>query len=536
MKKGLKFTLGAAALATGIFAVSSCTQSFCSPVDTARIMYAFAPGITYYEADETAPDMVFEQGEYKLTIKSCKPVVANWNTNVNIFDYAGLVGKPEYESYMERIAPLNNAIMSSRNKGYPTVDASSIEYYQLFDEYVLDNMMNLYLLQSAKDAGYAVKEFTLDLKRVNGEIVEYKTPDHAAFDRAIARYSYIKFITSDIGSMWDMYNKVDKQVRETVVSEKCPGYDFTITFCSSIQSNAATYRTCLTTKEDMYGSYGYSTEGVYINAKSWGYAWSKGFFEGLLVYPIGWLVDQIVGGFVASGSSAGWAACLGIVFITLILRSLMLLATFKQTKSSAKMTELQPEIQKIQAKYPNANSSQIEKQRMAEEMNRLYKKNKVNPFTSLLVMIIQFPVFICVWGALSGSSAITNGTLLGMRLDLGIKDMLFSAKYWTAAGSYGAVTALLLFLFMALAQTVSMLLPQFIQKMKAKNSPKLGKNPAQSQQNKTMKIFTYVMLALIIFMGFSLVSAMGIYWFIGALFSIGQTLITQVAMKKHSKK
>jgi hypothetical protein len=39
----------------------------------------------------------------------------------------------------------------------------------------------------------------------------------------------------------------------------------------------------------------------------------------------------------------------------------MLLLTFKQTQSNAKMTELQPEIQKIQAKYPNANTNQAEK-------------------------------------------------------------------------------------------------------------------------------------------------------------------------------
>ena len=90
---------------------------------------------------------------------------------------------------------------------------------------------------------------------------------------------------------------------------------------------------------------------------------------------------------------------------------------------------------------------------------------------------------------------------------------------------------------MAGAQTISMLLPQWIQKRNAKNVAKLGKNPAQQSQNNKMKWFTYIMLALIIFMGFSLVSAMGIYWFIGAIFSIIQTLIMQVINdKKKAKK
>ena len=214
----------------------------------------------------------------------------------------------------------------------------------------------------------------------------------------------------------------------------------------------------------------------------------------------------------------------------------MLLATIKQTSSNAKMTELQPEIQKIQNKYPNSNTSQAEKQRMAEEMQRLYKKNKINPFSSILVMIVQFPVFICVWGALSGSSAITNGSVLGLSLSLGIKDVLFNSINWGPAGGYSAVTALMLFILMGVAQTVSMLLPQWIQKAKAKKVAKLGKNPTQKQQNTTMKIFTYVMLAMILIMGFSLVSAMGIYWFVGAVFSIGQTLVTQLITSKKKTK
>jgi membrane protein insertase Oxa1/YidC/SpoIIIJ len=44
------------------------------------------------------------------------------------------------------------------------------------------------------------------------------------------------------------------------------------------------------------------------------------------------------------------------------------------------------------------------------------------------------------------------------------------------------------------------------------------------------------MLAMIIFMGFSLVSALGVYWLVGALFSIAQTLITHAIMNRNTKK
>ena len=89
---------------------------------------------------------------------------------------------------------------------------------------------------------------------------------------------------------------------------------------------------------------------------------------------------------------------------------------------------------------------------------------------------------------------------------------------------------------MAAAQVVSMLLPQWIQKQKRKKVASLGKNPAQNDQQSKMKMFTYVMMAMIIFMGFMLPAAMGVYWFVGALFSLAQTLIIEKINSARSKK
>ena len=58
----------------------------------------------------------------------------------------------------------------------------------------------------------------------------------------------------------------------------------------------------------------------------------------------------------------------------------------------------------------------------------------------------------------------------------------------------------------------------------------------QQQQMNNMKMFTYIMMAMIIFMGFTLVSAMGVYWFVGALFSICQTLIVDRITTARAKK
>ena len=82
-----------------------------------------------------------------------------------------------------------------------------------------------------------------------------------------------------------------------------------------------------------------------------------------------------------------------------------------------------------------------------------------------------------------------------------------------------------------------MKIPQWIAKARTKKVARLGVNPAQNQQNKTMNIVSYVMLIMIVFMGFTLPAAMGVYWLIGALISLAQSLITQAILnrKKHNK-
>ena len=506
MKKRTKLFLGGVILATGVVTVSSCTKSFCSVVDQGRMLYAFDPGVTKYEQGGTETLTVTSDNGQTYTVSNLKLTYATWDAETKGFQY----------SSTEKLTYLNSINDDARNAGIVALNSSHLEYFKTFDNFVIKATM----IEALN-------------RRGNGENITIDASDaeqFSTFNRDVYFYSYVKYVVDDGAALWGKWEQFDGKVREEVAEDCCPSGDFARLYRSKMNTYIANYRTCLTTKTDKFGSYGYETKGVYIEEKTWAYAWQKGFFEGLLVYPIGWLIDQIAFGFRGQGAANGVAALLAILFVTLIIRALMMLATIKQTAGNAKMTELQPEIAKIQNKYPNANTSQVEKQRMAEEMQRLYKKNKINPFSSILVMIIQFPVFICVWGALSGSAVLSSGTVLGLDLSLTIRDVLFKQSNWwvQADGFRPAVTALFLFILMAVAQAAAMLLPQWMQKRRAKKVAKLGKNPAQNSQANKMKWFTYIMLAMIIFMGFSLVSAMGVYWFVGALVSLAQTLIMQL--------
>ena len=77
---------------------------------------------------------------------------------------------------------------------------------------------------------------------------------------------------------------------------------------------------------------------------------------------------------------------------------------------------------------------------------------------------------------------------------------------------------------------------RIIQKIQTRNLPKMSVNNAANKQNKTMKWVTIIMTVFTIFMGFMLPSAMGVYWLIGGVIQILQTVITQIVMAQSKKK
>lgn len=352
--------------------------------------------------------------------------------------------------------------------------------------------------------------------RATGELTLSKNEILKSYGYAI--YLDDNYTSTNNRELWGNFDKFVKEYNDSDKA-KGPTSDFITSYKGALTASTQNYRTCITPKTGMYGSTGNQVE---VDAKTWGDAWGKGLLEGLFVYPISWGVHQLS---VLFGQN-GWGQLLAIIFITIIVRGLMMLVTFKSTAAQSKMTALQPELAKLQAKYPNSNTNQYEKQRLAQEQMQLYKKHGINPLSQLLVLIIQFPIFISVWSALQGAAILTSDSVLGLELSAGLgKEMInFS--------STSCITAIALFILMSAAQIVSMKLPQWMQKRANKSVSKMGKNPAMDKTQSQTKMISNIMLIMIIIMGISLPSAMGVYWLISALISLAQTLITQRIMRK----
>jgi membrane protein insertase Oxa1/YidC/SpoIIIJ len=123
---------------------------------------------------------------------------------------------------------------------------------------------------------------------------------------------------------------------------------------------------------------------------------------------------------------------------------------------------------------------------------------------------------------MTGSAVLATGSFLDLNLasPLGgtITSNWFQGSWWTAV---------VIFVLMTLAQFIAMKLPMWFQKQaQSKVAHTVKSNAAQSSQSQANMV-SNVMFIMIIVMGFSLPSAMGIYWFIGALISLAQTLLTR---------
>jgi YidC/Oxa1 family membrane protein insertase len=86
---------------------------------------------------------------------------------------------------------------------------------------------------------------------------------------------------------------------------------------------------------------------------------------------------------------------LAIVAVTALIRVVLWPLNSAQTRSMKKMQEIQPKLKQLQERYKS------DPQRMQQELMKFYAENKFNPFSGCLPMLVQIPIFIGLYGALS---------------------------------------------------------------------------------------------------------------------------------------
>lgn len=82
---------------------------------------------------------------------------------------------------------------------------------------------------------------------------------------------------------------------------------------------------------------------------------------------------------------------LSIIIFTIVIKLVLLPLTIKQYRSTSKMQEIQPLIQDVQKRYKN------DKEKMNQELMKLYQEHKYNPAGGCLPLLIQMPILLSLY-------------------------------------------------------------------------------------------------------------------------------------------
>lgn len=105
-----------------------------------------------------------------------------------------------------------------------------------------------------------------------------------------------------------------------------------------------------------------------------------------------------------------------ILVMTVFFKIALFPLANKSYRSMSRMKQLQPKMEALKKRYEN------DKMRLNQEMMELYKKEKVNPLSGCLPMVIQAPLFFCLYKVLFVTIEMRQAPFFGWIHDLSAPD------------------------------------------------------------------------------------------------------------------
>ena len=203
----------------------------------------------------------------------------------------------------------------------------------------------------------------------------------------------------------------------------------------------------------------------------------------------------------------------GIIGLVILIRIILIPLFVKQIKSQRALTALQPHMKAIQKKYKD------DRQKQSEEMMKLYKEHKTNPFASCFPILAQAPIFFALFTVLNGiSQNRPHGLLKGEYLISAQQASFFGAPLsGTFLGSSDGITkiiSIVLIIFMSATTFTTQ------RQLMVKGMPKMdSSNNMMLQQQKIMLYLFPIIFAVT---GVNFPIGVLIYWSTTNLWTWGQ--------------
>jgi YidC/Oxa1 family membrane protein insertase len=108
-----------------------------------------------------------------------------------------------------------------------------------------------------------------------------------------------------------------------------------------------------------------------------------------------------------------------IILLTVLIKAGFFQLSATSYRSMANMRRVQPQLVSIRERYAE------DKQKQSQAMMELYKKEKINPLSGCLPILVQMPVFIALYWVLMESVELRQAPFFGWITDLSVMDPYF---------------------------------------------------------------------------------------------------------------
>jgi YidC/Oxa1 family membrane protein insertase len=202
---------------------------------------------------------------------------------------------------------------------------------------------------------------------------------------------------------------------------------------------------------------------------------------------------------------------IAIILTTLLIRFVLYPLFHIGAKQQMLMQRIQPKVKKIQEMHKD------DMQKQSQALMDLYKEHGVNPFSSIILLIVQIPIMLAFyWVVRSGFGAAQFSNLYAFIPKPEVINSLFLGLVDLTKPN------IVLILLAAVAQ--------YFQARLAIYRAPAGTAPSPAEKMARQMSFIAPLMTILIF--YNLPSAIGLYWLVSSLFSVVQ----QYFINKHLQK
>ena len=224
--------------------------------------------------------------------------------------------------------------------------------------------------------------------------------------------------------------------------------------------------------------------------------------------PLGWSLFRWISTWIVIpvfNFLSGFDMNMGIVILllTLFIKLIIFPFTFKSFKSQARMRVLQPEMKAINEKYPGDENAMKRQQ----ETMALYSRTGASPFSGCLPILLQMPILIAMFSFFPSSIELRGESFLWAH-DLSAPDFIITLPF--TIPFYGNGVSLF-----CLLMTIVNVVYSYIN---MQNQPGGNTMPG-------MKVMTYLMPVMFLFIFNDYASGLSYYYFLSLLITIIQTWV-----------